>query len=356
MQNTSFPVSHYRSENFRFNQVVFCLPSTGPYEPWIGKQCDLPEYVNPSDMPSLLPESVIDQFATQPEEVMKHFLESNPHYMNPRDIGRILFHSKNLSPYAVSLLLFNSNYSSQALIFSFISAIDLDCLSIVDAIRYVIQKVAIPAKSDAIVNFAKSFSIAYGLRNQLEWPNMKVIQSIFCATIRCLFFNNSFRKEAEGFKSLSNLSNCIIDQIAKELKENPPAVYFSSTPIKLEIGTTISGELEHEARYTGSWKAYYYVKENNKLTSKESKSSSRIISEISLDLVTAAQRSSPKRPYCMYLARIDGQEFGKKMKEGQLRDSPRTSYTLAFKNDKDLLVWISAINAGTLASDLKILF
>ena len=351
-------MSHYRSENFKFSQAVYCLPSSDKYNSWLGKPCELPDYVIPSDIPSLLSESSAKQFSTQPEQVLSQFLESNPQYMNPRDIGKILFHSKDLSPFAVSLLLFNSIYSSNALVFSFISAIDLDCVSIVDAIRIITQKVAIPAKSIIIVSLAEAFSNAYGLRNQLEWPNMKIIQSLFCATIRYCFLhstdsNVSFRSVADSFSALEKVSASIIEQIELDLKKVPPAIYFTSAPIKIGPNEQLSGEIEHEGRFRSSWKPYYYYLENNKLISKDSKSSSKIISEISLDSVNASQKSLPKKSHCLFLQRIDNREFGKKMKEGILRDSPRTSYTLAFKEESELLLWISTINFKQIQFDLE---
>lgn len=353
-------MSHYRSDNFKFSQAVYCLPSSGAYKSWLGKPCELPDYVIPSDIPTLLPESSVKQFTTQPEQVLTQFLEVNPQYMNPRDIGKILFHSKDLSPFAVSLLLFNSIYSSNALVFSFISAIDLDCVSIVDAIRFITQKVAIPAKAIIIVNLAEAFSNAYGLRNQLEWPNMKIIQSLFCATIRYCFLHStnddiSFHSVVDSFSALEKISPAIIEQISQDLKKTPPAIYFTSAPINSKPNEQLSGDVEHEGRFRSSWKSYFYYLENNKLISKDSKSSSKIISEISLDSVNASQKNLPKKPYCMFLQRIDNREFGKKMKEGVLRDSPRTSYTLAFKDENELLLWISSINCNCIEFELQAL-
>lgn len=351
-------MSHYRSENFKFSQAVYCLPSNDKYSSWLGKQCELPDYVIPSDIPTLLPESYVKQFTTQPEQILSQFLETNPQYMNPRDIGKILFHTKGLSPFAISLLLFNSIYSSNALVFSFISAIDLDCVSIVDAIRFITQKVAIPTKSIIIVNLAEAFSNAYGLRNQLEWPNMKIIQSLFCATIRYCFLHSTnesvtFHSVTDSFSALENVSPAIIEQIELDLRKDPPAIYFTSAPIKISQNGQLSGEIEHEGRFRSSWKSYYYYLENNKLYSKDNKSSNKIISEISLDAVNASQKSLPKKPYCLHLQRFDNREFGKKMKEGVLRDSPRTSYTLAFKDESELLLWISTINYKPIQFDLE---
>ncbi|OHT11828.1 hypothetical protein TRFO_18624 [Tritrichomonas foetus] len=348
-------MSHYRSDNLKFPQVEYCLPSKGPYQPWLGEPCTIPAHVIPSDIPNPLLDSYVDQFATQPEQVMTQFLEANPNFANPRDIGRILFHTKNLSPYAVAALLFNSSYSSRALIFSFMSAIDLDCLSIVDAIKYITQKVAIPTKTIGIVHFASAFSIAYGLRNQLEWPNTKVVNDIFCASLLYCFFGGEFYQQADVFESLKRTSRSIIEQIGNDLKNSPPALYFSSVPVKCTPSESLVGEIEHEGRYRSSWKAYNYSKDGNKIICREIKDKGKEISEVGLDGVIAHQRASGKKQYCMFLQRFDNREFGKKMKDGVLKDSQRKSYTLSFKTEGEMFKWISAVNVTALIEDLKVL-
>jgi hypothetical protein len=350
-------MSHYRSENLRFTHVEYCLPLHPPYTPWSGSVVELPPHVIPSDIPTALLDAYSDQFAVQPEQVLSQFLDANPNLANPRDIGRVLYHTPRLSPYAISLILFNSSYSSRALTFSFMSAIDLDCLSILDGIRFITQKVAIPTRTISIVQYSGSFASAYGLRNQLEWPDPKIVNDIFCAVLCLCVLGGDFDQHLSRFESLRSTSKFVLSQLAAEIKKDPPALFFTSVPFFVDVDAELAGEVEHEGRFRSSWKAYRYAREGDCIVSRDLKDKRRLVSKLPLQQVTARQKfGTAKKPYCLTLQRIDGQEFGSKAnKDGSLKPSSRTSYALAFKTETELMQWMSAINQRSLVEELQAL-
>ncbi|KAH0791588.1 hypothetical protein GPJ56_004510 [Histomonas meleagridis] len=352
--------SNFQTQNLRFPQIEFCIPreksgqdSFSPYCGTIIKT--LPDYVIPSDIPTTLLTPYVEQFATQPEACLTQFLEANPNFSNPRDLGRILFHTPDLSPYGVAIILFDSQYSSPALTFSFITAIDLDYISIVDAMRYIFQKVAVPTRTSCIKAFASAFSTAYGLRNRLEWPYLRVIYDIFCATICFLFSDDNFHEYVQAYSSLKNINETVIQQIGAELTQSPPAIFFSNVPIKVNINDSISDVAEQEGRYRSSWKTNKLVKEGEMITVKDSKD--KIIGQISTIGVIAKQRFGvSKRPFCLTMHRFDNAEFGTKIKGIVAKPSRRTAYSLAFKKEEQLMRWISSINTGYVKDDLRTLY
>ena len=349
-------MSHFQTQNLRFPQIEFCIPSQTLFAPYCGTITPLPEYVIPSDIPNPLLTSYVEQFSAQPEACLTQFLEANPNFSNPRDLGRILFHTPNLSPFAVAIILFDSQYSSPALTFSFMSAIDLDCLSIIDAMRYILQKVAVPTRSVCIKHFASAFSSAYGLRNRLEWPDLKVINDIFCASICFLFSgDDDFIEYVKPYASLRGVSDTVIQQIGSELTQSPPAVFFSNVPIKVNASDAVADTAEQEGRYRSSWKASKFVKEGEMIIVKDSKD--KVVGQISILGVIAKQRFGvSKRPWCLTMHRFDNAEFGMKVKRGSAKPSRRTTYSLAFKTEQQLMKWISSINTSYVKDDLRTLF
>jgi hypothetical protein len=310
--------------------------------------------VIPSDIPTPLLDAYVDQFATQPEQTLSHFLDANPNLANPRDLGRVLFHTASLSPYAIAVILFNSSYSSRALVFSFMSAVDLDCVSIVDAIRYITQRVAIPGRSAGLCHFASSFAAAYGLRNQLEWPDARVVRDVICATICCCALGGPFDDHTPRFESLRG----VITQLGAEIRQNPPALFFTSVPVCIDPKQELSGDVEHETRFRSSWKAFRYsIDDNKEIVSRDIKDKRKLVTKLPLDGVTARQKiGNAKKPFCLVLQRADGAEFGFKVqKDNALKKCCRTSYALAFKPDTDLMVWMSAVNQKSLFDELLIL-
>jgi hypothetical protein len=350
-------MSHYRTENVRISQAEFCLPSHPPYTPWSGIVLDLPSHVIPSDIPSTLLDSFSEQFSLQPEQALSQFLDSNPNLANPRDIGRILFHTPRLSPYAISVILFNSSYSSRALTFSFMSAIDLDCISILDGIRFITQKVAIPTRTTGIQQFASSFASAYGLRNQLEWPDPQNVSDILCAVLCFCVLGGDFEQHVGRFESLKSVSKYLITQMGSEVKRDPPALFFTSVPIYVDLDEDLAGEVEHEGRFRSSWKAYRYAREGDDIVSRDLKDKRRLVNRLPLQQVTARQKfGNAKKPHCLSLQRLDGGEFGwKGNKDGALKPISRTSYVLAFRSETELLQWMSGINQLSLVDELRAL-
>lgn len=359
-------MSHYKSEVLAFSQCNCCLPSNGVYEPCCGKIVELPSHVKPNDIPNPLLDTYADQFNLQPEHVMARFLEANPNFANPRDMGRILYFSQNISPFAISFILFNSQYSSQALTFSFMSAIDMDCLSIDDAMRYILQKVAVPNWTIPIVHFATAFASAYGLRNKLEWPNLKIIQDLFCAAICFSFKGGEFSDYVKRFTSLGSVNERILEQIGNSLKERPPAIFFSSISMMTDNCVVLSDTFEQEGRYRSSWKKGHYKKEGNLISFKDAKDKEQgqipiiqyilpdgsKVDKISNEMIVkstyaiARQRIGvPKKPNCFTLSMDDNSEFGMKVKkDGTTKPSSRTAYTFSFEREDVMQRWLSVIN------------
>jgi hypothetical protein len=342
-------MTHYRTEKLPFSKVDFCLITKGPFSPWTGSIVVPPSHVHPGDVPTPLLDAYAEQFALQPEAALNQFLEANPNLNNPRDIGRILFHTDGLSPYALSVLFFNSNYSSRALLFSFMTAIDLDILSLPEAMAYITQKVAIPTKSLAMCQYANSFASAYSLRNQLEWPDWQVVQDLILTSLCFCVLGGEFSHHVKRFESLKTVAPEILKQVEWELQHQPPALYFSSVPTRIDGNQELTGELDHEGRFRSSWNTYRYVLKVDEIICKELKGQ-KTQSIIPLQAVTAKQKTGTgKKPWCMVLQKIDGAEFGDKVaKDGSRKPSSRTSYTLACKTEEELMTWIAGVNQAGL--------
>jgi hypothetical protein len=234
------------------------------------------------------------------------------------------------------------------------TAIDLDCVSFVDAIGLITQKVAIPTKSLAILQMANSFSAAYALRNQLEWPDGKVVQDLFLASICYCTFSGNFLDHASRFESIKSVSPFILNQIGVELKEKPPALYFSSVPVKFDNSREFSGDLDHEGRFRSSWSPFKYVLKGDEMICKDAKGQ-KVISSIRLLGVSARQKVGvSKKPWCISLQTYDNREFGEKVqKDGTRKPSSRTSYVLGCKNEVEMLTWISGVNQYDLFLELE---
>jgi hypothetical protein len=292
-----------------------------------------------------------------PEQVLAQFLEVNPHSANPRDLGRILFHTPRLSPYAIAVILFNSQYSCRALSFSFMSAIDLDCISIIDGIRFITQKVAIPTRSNAIRRFASSFASAYSLRNQFEWPDRKIVQNIFCAVLCHCVLDSELEQCFARFETLKAVQKAVLSHVAADVLRSPPAFYFTSVPSRIDPILAVSGDVEHEGRFRSSWKMYRYSKEGDELVSRDLKDKRKTISKLPLKNVIAKQKlNNSKKPYSLVLQRADGHEFGWKVnKDGSLKPSSRTSYALALKSEPELVMWMSAVNQISFLEEVRTL-
>jgi len=371
-------MSHYNSENFRFDKIIFALPTQqNSKSAFCGTAVQLPSYVIPSDIPSPLLDSQVDAFALDPEGTMRKFIDANPNFHNPRDIGRILYHTPNLSPYAISYILFNSIYSSPALRFCFVNALDLDCVSIVDAIRYVTQRVAIPTSLMPIVNIADAFAHAYAMHNQLEWPDMKVVTCIFYSTI-IYSFNRTLNKKTCGsfvdvcqhFSVLKDYSRPILQKIGESLEKQLPLLFFTSVPYSINPDTILEGQVEHEGRYRASFSAFFYRKDGSNIETFEPKDKTKRVSKLCLEespnlppgivldnvqktYAYATQKVGVnKKPWCLMISRPDQHPFGFKAKDGSLKPSPRTSYTLAFKDEESLLTWMASINAKPFMDEL----
>lgn len=337
-----------------YHKCVYCLPSKAPFEPWNGTIPSKDSIMIPTDIPSTLTVSMAESYATNPEQVLTKFLEANPNFDNPRDIARIIFHSPNISPYANALIIYNSAFAIQmhkALLRSFITAIDLDCVSLIDAISAITAKIAIPENCMAINFFVTTFAQIYCMRNSLEWPDKEVVKEIFYAVIASAFHKKRFTEVIDKYSSFKTISKYVLDQISYEVENHPPPIYFTALPVYTEL--QLEAELEHEGRFINSWSSFYYeftkVNTNGRdsflITYYTSKAKEDIRGKIPLDFAVASPKQNIKnKPWVLQINRLDNTAFGVKNKDGHFKDSPRTSYTLAFKTEKDLLTWISAIN------------
>ena len=344
-----------KKENFKYNRAVYCLPSTSPFKPYMGSIPNKDNIMIPMDIPSTLTDSMCEAYSVNPEQVLMKFLEANPNFYNPRDIARIIFHSPNVSPYANALILFNSSFSSRSLLLSFITAIDLDCIGLIDAISYITSKVAFPENAMAITMFAEIFAHIYCMRNPLEWPDKAVVRDIFFSVIASQFFKEEFSASIENYPTLKTVSKYVLDQISYEVRVHPPPIYFTCCP--LNAPQDISDLIEHEGRYMSSWNTYYYRKEGNIIRSYKDAKSTEVQAVIPLDFATAAPKTGVKnKQNVLVITRVDNLEFGEKLKDGVMKKSPRTSYTVAFKTEKDLFTWISSINNQILSDTLKQLY
>jgi hypothetical protein len=331
----------------------FYLPSSGPFQPWIGQLIDLPSYVVPADVPGPIPDQFLNEFAVRPEQTLSEFLDANTIFANPRDIARILFHTPEISPFAVSMILFNSRFSSKALLFSFVAAIDLDSISLPDAMRFVTQKVALPTKVRRIVKFAQVFATAYTLRNELEWPDKRVVNDIFLAAIAFLVLGGPFATHTNKFENLRKFSTFILDKIGMELKIHPPALFFTMIPSSLPPTELISA-VEQGRRFFRSWKTYQYIFEPGSIICSDIKDKDKIIAIIPTEGVIARWKSgSTKKGLYLVLQRFDNRDFGSKMKDGVLKNRSKNCYTLAFKSERELLIWAAAVNIGWFRDELK---
>jgi len=342
-KNIVVTMSYFKCGSVRFNATMYCLPSKFPFPPWFGQISQIPSHVVPNDIPTTMTESMAEAYALNPENVLQKFLEANPSFFNPREIGRIIFHSPNVSPFANSLILFNSNFSSNALLFSFITAIDLDCLSIIDAIRYITQRLAIPTNTSAMHLFAKTFAHAYSMRNPMEWPSEQVVRDILLSLILHAYTKEEYGSIMSRVESSKSLSSYIMDHLSNEIKTNPPPIYFSSIPYSAPV--ELSGDIEHEGRFVSSWSTSHYKKTKDMIIAYGSKDKLDEISKIPLIFAFATQKIGIKnKPFVMQIQRLDNKAFGTKQKDGIWHNSTRTSYTLAFKEEKELLTWISSVN------------
>ncbi|EAY22889.1 hypothetical protein TVAG_076360 [Trichomonas vaginalis G3] len=337
-----------------YQKCVYCLPSKAPYEPWYGQIPNKESIMIPTDIPSTLTESMAESYATSPEQVLKKFLETNPNFYNPRDIARIIFHSPNISPYANAFIIYNSDFAVQmhkALLRSFITAIDLDCVSLIDAISAITAKIAIPEKIIAIQFFVTTFAHIYCIRNTLEWPDKKIVEDIFYAIIASALNKQKFADIIDKYQSFKKISKYVLDQISFEVEHHPPPIYFTALPVNFP--QSLEAELEHEGRFINSWSSFYYEfaktntgnGETGMIKYYPNKNKDDLRGEIPLEFAFASPKQGIKnKPWVLQISKRDGTSFGRKKKDGVMKSSPRTQYTLAINNEKDLLTWISAIN------------
>ena len=209
---------------------------------WIGKAPTLQESDIPYDWVSdKYPPNFARDFNLNPKETISLLKQTSKYNSleNSSDMGSFLFFCHNLSPVAITNYIIQNQREIQSMYYFFFNSPILDYLSIHDAARMLISRIALPNDIKIIQMILEAFANAYYSSNQYISESLSDISKLILAAI---IFSMSIRflTLVESVKT----SKKFVINFYNTLKANPIPIFFTFANFDKEPNDQKNGQLK----------------------------------------------------------------------------------------------------------------
>jgi hypothetical protein len=273
----------------------------------------------------------------------KAILSSEPHYVGP-----MLLYCDGIRPAAVTQYAFLRPTEAQTLFYCFFSAANLDFMSLPDAFRLLLSRVALPEDRSSLFIIFNAFADAYAEANQYiaetreEVCKLAIAAVILSMTKRkneCLS-QMDFMKRVEQVRCADKYKVFV----HSTLKEKPIVLYFTTIQFVNEPETVRRGSMSKSRTLFTKTKQFCVLSAQTLKIYKDQGCTDQA-EEVPLYNVTVTfVAAKDKEPARMVIASKDGLPFGSSFKKGQRRPGKKSQYEFSgTKDETELKQWVDLV-------------
>lgn len=252
-------------------------------------------------------------------------------------LGPFLFYANWIHPKALTEFFFSSyNRDPKSLIYFFFSSMSLEFVTLVDAMRLLIPRIALPNNMEQLKIIVDSFAEAYYESNQYYSETKKEIADLVIESIMV-----SLKEEFKLFENEYTSKN-MKQSIISELKAKKIPMFFTFVDSDPSMGIKKTGFL---SKVGGSVfkrkKRNFFQLESNALHYYKTKENREMFGEIPLDNVEVQYvHAQGKETSHFIIKSINEKPFGTKMSKGKKKESRKNQYTLFADNESEVHEWV----------------
>ena len=324
--------------------------STGSLISWNGRAPILTSKEIPLDLQKYEYSSRFsDDFHVDSVKALNDAKQKYPELENSYSLGPYLFYAPDITPLDLTNFIFSSIQQSRSLLFYFFSSITLDYMSILDACRFLLSRIAFPHNIEQINIIFESFVAAYSLANPyISIPTDQMIHIAKSAVLLSGYCCKSSKMAIEEF--LSTLQIVKLPEASKRkmydsINDSPIPLFFTFTHFDEDPDYNKSGLLKKVGGFFHTKKERFFIIEKYVLKYFNDKTKKSQIGELDIEgTISECLPGDKKDAERLLIKNIDGSNIGYKIKKGSRKKSNHKEY-IAYGNDsKELEGWIHTLN------------
>jgi hypothetical protein len=284
----------------------------------------------------------------------KSLLSIEPHYVSP-----FLFFCEGIRPAAISQYFFQNPTEAQTLFYYYFASANLDYMTLTDALRVLLSRVALPDEEESLLEILCAFADAYYESNQYTSKTREEICKLAIASIVLSMSKRKGSSEVLSqarFLTLVEQVHCTDEYklyLYKSLRKKPIVIYFMSMHFSTDPETVKKGILTKTHGLFNKKKLYCVLSEqifkiyNDQVCSDQSE-------EIPLHNVTVKfVPAKDKEPAKMIITSKDGLPFGSSFQKNLRRPAKKSVYEFSgSKDDMELKTWVDNLNFAAFSAHL----
>ncbi|OHT13582.1 hypothetical protein TRFO_03346 [Tritrichomonas foetus] len=319
---------------------------------WLGKAPQLRDIDAPSDRINLdYPPSFAKDFNLNPIHAVQNLMTSQKYQPleNPYVLSPFLFYCPNLTPIAITQFFFANRTEAHSYFYFFFSAPILDFLSLADAARILLSRIAFPENPDLFQLIINSFVDAYCNSNQYISESR---DDIFKLVIAAIILSMS-RRQNEIISQASFLNMITKVKSSKEfkinyyetLKSHPIPLFFTFWHYNKDPETQKSGLLRKAGGIFKKKSKKFFIIKQNELQWYKDPSMKEISGGFDINFTsTVFVPSNGKDPAHIVIKRHDNEPFGYSINKSQKKLRKNSSYNYSSNKEEETKQWVGVLN------------
>ena len=330
----------------------YLIPKLGNLPLYLEVNHEIEDFLIPVDFP--IPKiSVKDliKFNLHPIKYYSQIVSPLGSDPSPSAIANLLFFSQ-ISPHAISQILFLSGKLKYSFLYSFFAAPITEYMDFLKALKILFSRIALPLEKDILLEIFKySGKVLYSNGFFIN-TNEKVVIAI---VMMCIFFSSMraanasipfiyFSEKCHQLADLSKLKPLTLERIYKELDESPIPLLFTFADTRYPPFFNKSGILMIKQGVMKLMKKRFFIIKQDALLYSNPETPNDFIGGIELDdvkIIIPAPKE--KNPLSFMLINENDKSIHFEISKGKKNLTEKTSITLYTNTIEDLESWRSSI-------------
>lgn len=271
----------------------------------------------------------------------KQTLRSKEVLQDVFSLGPYLFFADSIHPKALTEFFFSKYNQNQhaALLYFFFSSVSLEFVSIVDAMRMLLPRVALPDNAEQLRTIIGAFAAAYYDANEYFAESKEEVANITVEAVLLALYNEY--SIFSGEDALRSIRPSIGGELS--VKRMPLCFAFADEGRGREL--KVSGSLARlgQGLLKRKKKNYYHL-QSNSLQFYKSRDSREVLGVIPLDGVEVEQVPAQGREQAHFVIRsVNEKPFGYRVNMGKRKYSKKTQYTMFADSENEISEWVRTL-------------
>jgi hypothetical protein len=325
---------------------------------WLGKPPPLSEVDIPVPHKSIPIGSFASEFNSEgPKAIDRAIADKLIRTAEPHHVAPFLFYAEGVRQAAITQYFFLRSNETQTLFYYYFSAPNIDYLSLPDALRLLLSRVAFPEERSGLFAIFCAFADAYCESNQYIGETRDEIRKLAIASV---VLSMSKRKsdcfpQAQFMKLIEQVrcpDECKVF-LYESLKQTPIVLYFTLIHFQTDPEPVKRGTMLKSRGLFNKTKLYCVLSDTSLKVYKDERCTDQS-EEIPLYNVTIKfVPAKDKEPAKIVIASNDLLPFGSSFQKGLRRPAKKSQYEFSGpKEDTELKTWVEYLNFTALHINL----